>query len=611
MERVCLHYALCNLPNYWYWTKASVHNINRKRRDFMNFIDFFAGIGGFHSGLEQAGHHCVGWVEWDQHARKSYQAMYNVGGLYNAKDIAKIKSGKELPEADIWTFGSPCQNISLAGNRQGLKGNQSSLFFEVMRLLKDRPEVSKPKYLFMENVKNLLSINGGRDFAKVLIEMDKAGYDVEWQVINSSWVIPQNRERIFIIGHRRGVDTNQIFPITSKEIGKHRKYNVLKDVLEEKVDAKFYLSEAKMTKLLANGLKEDLEKANKINVIGNYSTTGFVKDDIVSDKGISKTLMAVIDGHQPVVAKTIKVLGNTSSTGHHSEDVLKTSGISKTLTASSYKHIPIVATKINRIYNASEHGLYGGSSDILHTNGLSSTITAQNGGWVQPKVVTESKPANKIKRAFNGRKHGLFGTANDVLFDDGLVTTLNTMQGGDREPKVIVDADSVFNHQQESKNTDNSTLVPHIPIKNGTKKGYLSAELYDGVDTSYPFSKMRRGRVQKQRSQTLTTDDSKAVIVNPILTPDRLVKRQNGRRFKLNNEPAFTLTSTDKHGIIISNGKMLAIRKLTPLECWRLQGFSDEQFYKAKSAGVSNSQLYKQAGNAVTVPVIYAIAKRF
>ena len=504
----------------------------------MNFIDFFAGIGGFHSGLEQAGHHCVGWVEWDQHARKSYQAMYNVGGLYNAEDISKIKNGKEIPEADIWAFGSPCQNISLAGNRQGLKGNQSSLFFEVMRLLKDRPEVSKPKYLFMENVKNLLSINGGRDFAKVLIEMDKAGYDVEWQVINSSWVIPQNRERIFIIGHRRGVDTNQIFPITSKEIGKHRKYNVLKDVLEEKVDAKFYLSETKMAKLLANGLKEDLEKDNKTN------------------------------------------------------------GISKTLTASSYKHIPIVATKINRIYKASEHGLYGGSSDILHTNGLSSTVTAQSGGWGQPKIVTESKPANKIKRAFNGRKHGLFETANDVLFDDGLVTTLNTMQGGNLEPKVIV-------------NIDNSTLIPHIPIKNGTKKGYLSAKLYDGVDTSYPFSKMRRGRVQKQRSQTLTTDDSKAVIVNPILTPDRLIKRQNGRRFKLNNEPAFTLTSTDKHGIIISNGKMLAIRKLTPLECWRLQGFSDEQFYKAKSAGISNSQLYKQAGNAVTVPVIYEIAKRF
>lgn len=455
----------------------------------LTFIDFFAGIGGFHSGLEQAGHRCVGWVEWDQHARKSYQAMYNLGGLYNAEDITKIKSGKELPEADIWTFGSPCQNISLAGNRQGLKGKQSALFFEVMRLLKDRPEVSKPKYLFMENVKNLLSINGGRDFAKVLIEMDKAGYDVEWQVINSSWVIPQNRERIFIIGHRRGIDTNQIFPITSKEIGKHRKYNILKDVLEEKVDAKFYLSEAKMAKLLANGLKEDLEKADKINVI--------------------------------------------------------------------------------------------------------------------------SKPANKIKRAFNSRKHGLFGTANDVLFDDGLATTINTMQGGDREPKVIVNADSVFNHQQEPKNTDNSTLVPHIPIKNGTKKGYLSAELYDGVDTSYPFSEMRRGRVQKQRSQTLTTDDSKAVIVNPISTSDRLAKRKNGRRFKLNNEPTFTLTSTDKHGIIISNGKMLAIRKLTPLECWRLQGFSDEQFYKAKSAGVSNSQLYKQAGNAVTVPVIYEIAKRF
>lgn len=90
----------------------------------------------------------------------------------------------------------------------------------------------------------------------------------------------------------------------------------------------------------------------------------------------------------------------------------------------------------------------------------------------------------------------------------------------------------------------------------------------------------------------------------PVLTPDRINKRQNGRRFKDNNEPMFTLTAQDRHGILIND---LRIRKLTPLECWRLQGFTDEQFYKAKNDGVSNSQLYKQAGNAVTVNVVDAI----
>ncbi|EAK3904362.1 DNA (cytosine-5-)-methyltransferase, partial [Campylobacter jejuni] len=88
----------------------------------MKFIDFFAGIGGFHSGIEQLGHECVGWVEWDKFARQSYQAIYDVEGVYNASDIRAIGTGSELPSADIWCFGSPCQNISIAGNRKGLEG---------------------------------------------------------------------------------------------------------------------------------------------------------------------------------------------------------------------------------------------------------------------------------------------------------------------------------------------------------------------------------------------------------------------------------------------------------------------------------------------------------
>ena len=135
----------------------------------LTFIDFFAGIGGFHSGMKQAGHQCVGWIEWDKFARKSYEAMYNTKGMFTANDIAQIKQGEQLPQADIWCFGSPCQNISWGGNRQGIHGEASSVFFEVMRLLNDRQEVRKPAYLFMENVKHLLSSNGGtalHDFRK-------------------------------------------------------------------------------------------------------------------------------------------------------------------------------------------------------------------------------------------------------------------------------------------------------------------------------------------------------------------------------------------------------------------------------------------------------------
>ena len=87
----------------------------------LTFIDMFAGIGGFHSGMEQAGHKCVGWIEWDKYARKSYQAMYDTEEIYNAKDIQTV-SGGNLPDANVWCFGSPCTNISLAGNRKGLRG---------------------------------------------------------------------------------------------------------------------------------------------------------------------------------------------------------------------------------------------------------------------------------------------------------------------------------------------------------------------------------------------------------------------------------------------------------------------------------------------------------
>lgn len=122
----------------------------------MKFIDLFAGIGGFHSGLTQSGHECVGWVEWDKFARQSYQALYKTKGLYTAHDIKAISNGNDLPYADIWTFGSPCTNISIAGNRKGLQGEQSSMFFEVIRLLNDRDRQAKPTYLILENVKNLL-----------------------------------------------------------------------------------------------------------------------------------------------------------------------------------------------------------------------------------------------------------------------------------------------------------------------------------------------------------------------------------------------------------------------------------------------------------------------
>lgn len=135
----------------------------------MRFIDLFAGIGGFHLGMEQAGHECVGWVEWDKFARKSYQAIHDVKGVWNASDIRTVRS-TEIPRADCWCFGFPCQDISVAGKQKGFTaGKRSSLFFTVTGLIRDIEEKDRPSYLLIENVKNLLSINGGFDFLKLQI----------------------------------------------------------------------------------------------------------------------------------------------------------------------------------------------------------------------------------------------------------------------------------------------------------------------------------------------------------------------------------------------------------------------------------------------------------
>ncbi len=355
----------------------------------LTFIDMFAGIGGFHSGMEQAGHKCVGWIEWDKYARQSYQAMYNTEGLFSGKDIQNVR-GADLPDADVWCFGSPCQDISVAGKQAGLeKGSKSSMFFEVIRLLKERTENAQtlPTYLLMENVKNLLSSNGGWDFARVQIEMDKAGYDVEWNVFDSAEVVPQHRERVYIVGHFRGQRTRKVFPI-----------------------------------IKANG------------------------------------------------------------------------------TANSKAIVKQVAQ--------------------LHS------------GW-----------------SFNGNPQ-----RGRVYATDGAAPTLATMQGGGLEPKVLV-------------------------------------------------SKPEFGRLGEQAVDTFNEHSID-------IKPGDAIEPYNHRVHTNGKTPTVTTRPEGLKTAILAVDQRLRIRKLTPKECWRLQGFKDEQFDKAKNAGVSNSQLYKQAGNAVTVPVVKAVAER-
>ncbi len=181
----------------------------------MYFLDFFAGIGLFRLGLEQAGWTCKGHCEIDKYANMSYQAMHHIKeGEWFEEDITKV-SAQSLPDVDLWTGGFPCQDVSMAGERRGLYGERTGLFFEFVRLLRERG-YHKPRWLILENVKGIFSSGGGWDFAIVLCELAALGYGVEYALVNSKdYGVPQSRERVYIIGDLTGRSTGKIFPLRS------------------------------------------------------------------------------------------------------------------------------------------------------------------------------------------------------------------------------------------------------------------------------------------------------------------------------------------------------------------------------------------------------------
>lgn len=410
----------------------------------MKFLDLFAGIGGFRLGLEQAGHECVGYVEWDKFARKSYEAIHNTEGEWTWHDITTIDY-RDIPRADCWTFGFPCQDISVAGEQKGFDGKRSSLFFAVtkrLRQIKEWDSEKMPSYLLIENVKNFLSVNRGWDFLAAQIELDEIGYNLEWNVLNSSdFGVPQNRERVFLIGHLRGRSTQKVFPIggTSKEV-------------------------------------------NSIEIIAHRK--GYRRNtQVFNPTGITEALDT----------------GQGGGRGHYT------------------------VSKVGNV-NPSGNGING---NVYDANGVSPTLTTNKGEGL--KIVQPVLTPDRAEKRQNGRR---FKNSGEPMF---------TLTAQDRHG---------------------------VAIKEATIQGFDTAYPGDSINYSVPNSKTRRGRVGKGIANTLDTGCQQGVL-------------------------------TEEY----------CIRKLTPRECWRLQGFPDWAFDRAAVVN-SDSQLYKQAGNSVTVNVIEAIGNK-
>jgi len=202
----------------------------------MKYLSLFTGIGGFELGIEQAHVYlskrkgiqqggdsqdstdngfsflgteqsaCIGYSEIDKYAIQTYQSHFPEHKNYG--DITLINE-KELPDFDFLCGGFPCQAFSIAGKRAGFADTRGTLFFDIARILKEK----QPRLLLLENVKGLLSHDSGRTFKVILSTLTELGYDIQWQVLNSkNFGVPQNRERVFIVGHLRGTPRPEVFP---------------------------------------------------------------------------------------------------------------------------------------------------------------------------------------------------------------------------------------------------------------------------------------------------------------------------------------------------------------------------------------------------------------
>ncbi|MGH2016724.1 DNA cytosine methyltransferase [Aerococcus urinaeequi] len=450
----------------------------------LRVLENFAGIGTQRMALENLGieHEVVGITEIDKFAIKSYEAIH--GKVNNLGDISLVDPNDVL-DHDLFTYSFPCQDISVAGKGKGFEkgsGTRSGLLWECEKVIRAK----KPKYLLMENVKNLVSKKFKPGFEEWLQALEDMGYTNYWQVLNAKdYGIPQNRERVFCVSI---LGEHEPYKFPEKETLELR----LKDILEHEVDEKFYLDNDKAKQLIAT-------VSDKYDIQETTPTDGGLKEP--KPKEVANTILARYDAG----------ISNQQSTGT----------------------MVIEPKVINPLKGKTDNGWHF-EQQVYDSNGIARAVKAGGGSGNIPKVI-EPK-AERIGGIFDkdGKRH----QAGAIWDKEQLAPTLDTMKGGWRQPSVL--------------------------IKNNTKQGYVEATDGDGVDLAFPSSNTRRGRVQKEVAQTLDTSDSKGVI--------------EGMR----------------------------IRKLTPKECWRLMGISDDDFEKAQEAN-SNTQLYKQAGNAIVVDVLEAI----
>lgn len=517
----------------------------------MKFIDLFAGVGGFRRGMELAGHKCVGFCEWDKYAAMSYTSMHLINGEQRSrlsemslkqrqKEILKeeyrngewysadvrLIRGDNIPKADCWCFGAPCQDFSIAGKRAGLSGDRSSLIREVFRILEEIPEENRPEWLIYENVKGMLSSNRGGDFGAILLEMGELGYDTEWQLFNTkNFGVPQNRERVYTVGHLRSRGRKQIFPLEGAD-GEDSVHEVTTSVIGGIGEINF---------------GKQFREGNRVYDGTKIATA--LKASNVGNAGGNTNLYSI-----PLEVNQIGQLKQANRSNPNRYRVYSGEGVAPCMCKMDggglEPHIPVPVQFGIDYTVGGEERIIANCISRKYDNGVSSR--RQEGTAVAIPVLTPDRPEKRQ----NGRR----------FKDNG-------------EPSFTLTAQ------------DRHGVGVSIPIREAVSKGYTEAKEGDSINLTMPDSKTRRGRVGKKQAQTLDCGCNQGIIV------------------KLNDNDTVYAVWYEKYQCYI------AIRKLTPRECFRLQGWTDDYFEKAAFVN-SDSQLYKQAGNGVTVDVVYEIAKQ-
>ena len=642
----------------------------------MKFIDLFSGIGGFRSALEELGHECIAFSEIDKFAIKSYKAIYDTDGeieLGNISEISDEYISELRGEVDLVVGGSPCQSFSVAGNRGGFEDTRGTLFFDYARTVAD----IKPKYFIYENVKGMISHDKSNTIKTVLNTFNELGYYIDFNIFNSkNYGVPQNRERIYIVGKRKDLVPSPKFHEKKKrkikvdeihnwavehiefvELLPKLKSNVdtrLIDVLEDAVDESFYLTK-KQTQNMS--IDDDLS--------GRLNQYNFRERDIIhSPYKVSPTLNTMQGGdRQPKIA--IKNFKEMVEVRKHSVSIeelqktlreakkktkLTTDQISTTLdvpktkvehwfrTDSSFsipdkevwcrlKNLLEIETSefdksitefvlkesefdtTNRVYDPNhlsptinsttepKIAVVGNtsrtkhnSSNIYDSNGLAPTISARD--YKGPKQILED--ANFLNVDNSDINYYAY---DDYVISENVAEKIGKISDNHYayiDPKIIELGNNLY------LIINNEETQAEILMKTEDDGVYKSLEVLNEFDDEIT-SKISFGRFGKQAVETLVSNIDVAKYGDTINAFNRTLDTSG-------ISPTLTTRPDGFKTAILPVTKEIRIRKLTPLECWRLQGFSDEQFDKAQQAGLSNSQLYKQAGNAVTVNVVKYIA---